>query len=135
MNLLELTKHLLSVGDQPIKIENVPEHFHVTEFGYVTKTFVDCGGEIRRKDNYSMQIWVADDLNHRITGVKLLNIVELENFQTAYYVMVEYDTNGTIGLYGLKLEDDILKLVPTKTDCLAKDKCGITDNCSSKGCC
>ncbi|MGK0335318.1 MAG: hypothetical protein ACI974_002146, partial [Paraglaciecola sp.] len=27
----------------------VPAHFHVTEVGEVSKTFVDCGGTLRRE--------------------------------------------------------------------------------------
>lgn len=27
--------------------EMVPEHFHVTEVGIITKDFIDCGGKVR----------------------------------------------------------------------------------------
>ena len=26
---------------------SVPEHFHVTEVGLITKNFIDCGGTVR----------------------------------------------------------------------------------------
>lgn len=135
MNLIELKEHLSSLGDQPVKIENIPEHFHVTQFGNTFKHFTDCGGEKRLMQNVTMQVWVADDIEHRITGIKLIDITKSTLNSSVNEVIIEYETNGTIGLYGLKLEDGVLKLVPTKTDCLAKDKCGITEDCSSEGCC
>jgi len=44
----------------------VPAHFHVTEVGYVKKEFVYCGGLVRTDEKCLLQIWVADDLEHRV---------------------------------------------------------------------
>lgn len=134
MKLSELKQHLTLLGENSVKIENVPEHFHVTEFGLQIKDSHDCGGFRRVSSNVVMQIWVAADYDHRIKGDKLIEIIDrLEPI--THEIIVEYETAGTIGLYGLKLEDDILKLVTTKTDCLAKEKCKTEDNnCDSKGC-
>ncbi len=30
--------------------ELVPNHFHVTEVGKITKNFIDCGGTLRREE-------------------------------------------------------------------------------------
>jgi len=37
----------------------VPNHFHVTEVGEVTKHFVDCGGKVRHEKRASLQLWTA----------------------------------------------------------------------------
>jgi hypothetical protein len=58
-------------------------------------------------------------------------------------VEVEYQSD-TVGKYGLAFDGTRFQLTPTKTDCLAKEKCGIpeetedTSNAScnpSSGCC
>jgi hypothetical protein len=40
----------------------VPEHFHVTEVGVVTKDFIDCGGTVRHEKVANFQLWDANDL-------------------------------------------------------------------------
>jgi len=30
----------------------VPEHFHVTEVGLITKNFIDCGGTVRQESDF-----------------------------------------------------------------------------------
>jgi len=55
----------------------VPEHFHVTEIGKITKHFIDCGGTIRNEEVVSFQLWNANDYNHRLHPEKLLKIIEL----------------------------------------------------------
>src|SRR5688572_29925477 len=52
--------------------EPIEPHFHVTEIGRVQKDFVDCGGTVRRLVTCLLQTWVGDDLDHRLTGGKLL---------------------------------------------------------------
>ncbi len=36
----------------------VPEHFHVTEVGLVTKHFIDCGGKVRTEKNVNFQMLI-----------------------------------------------------------------------------
>ncbi len=50
MKLSEIKTVLLSLENVTFELENgsfVPEHFHVTEVGEITKHFIDCGGTIR----------------------------------------------------------------------------------------
>ena len=44
----------------------VPEYFHVTEVGLVTKKFIDCGGTVRNETTVNFQLWNADDYDHRL---------------------------------------------------------------------
>ena len=55
----------------------IPSHFHVTEVGLVTKKFVDCGGILREDNSCCLQIWVADDINHRLSSEKLVSILKI----------------------------------------------------------
>jgi hypothetical protein len=52
----------------------VPEHFHLTEVGVVTKNFIDCGGTVRSERVANFQLWDANDSDHRLKPQKLLNI-------------------------------------------------------------
>src|SRR5690606_28616883 len=86
------------------KLENgtcVPEHFHVTEIGMVTKKFIDCGGTIRDEIRVNFQLWNADDFHHRLKPDKLLNILKLSEEKLDMEdteVEVEFQ-NETIGKY------------------------------------
>ena len=44
----------------------VPEHFHVTEVGLITKKFIDCGGTVRKESVVNFQLWDANDFEHRL---------------------------------------------------------------------
>ncbi|MFQ3593805.1 MAG: DUF6428 family protein, partial [Gemmataceae bacterium] len=55
----------------------VPPHFHVTEVGHVRKDFIDCGGTRRHLASCTLQIWVADDTEHRLSAGKLASILRL----------------------------------------------------------
>lgn len=105
----------------------VPSHFHVTEIGYVTKDFIDCGGTIRHEEAVNFQLWEANDYDHRLHPEKLLNIIDLSERQLNIQdqeIEVEYQGN-TIGKYGLEYDGSVFLLTSKTTDCLAKDKCGI----------
>ena len=51
---LEQIKNILPTLDNvEFQLENgtfVPEHFHVTEIGMLSKNFIDCGGTIRKEE-------------------------------------------------------------------------------------
>ncbi len=61
----------------------VPEHFHVTEVGVVTKHFIDCGGTMRNEKVANFQLWDANDFEHRL---KLENCSTSLNFQKRNWV-------------------------------------------------
>ena len=80
MHLSQLKEILPALSNVAFQLENgtfVPEHFHVTEVGAVTKDFIDCGGTIRRERVVNFQLWNANDLEHRLKPAKLLNIIRL----------------------------------------------------------
>ena len=105
----------------------VPEHFHVTEVGLVTKKFIDCGGTVRNETVVNFQLWNANDFEHRLKPQKLLDIINLsekilgiEDFE----IEVEYQ-DTTIGKYDLDFDGDNFVLRNKQTACLAPDQCGI----------
>ncbi|UKN02556.1 DUF6428 family protein [Paracrocinitomix mangrovi] len=105
----------------------VPAHFHVTEVGKVEKHFIDCGGTTRKEARINFQLWEDVDYDHRLAPQKLINIIELSASTlglTDEEIEVEYQ-GETIGKYDLEFKDGSFYLLNTKTDCLAKDKCGI----------
>lgn len=130
MKLSQVKALLPTLDNVAFMLENgtfVPEHFHVTEVGMVTKHFIDCGGTIRTEKTVNFQLWNANDLDHRLKPTKLLNIIELSEKQLGIAdaeIEVEYQSE-TIGKYGLGFENDTFVLTNKQTDCLAKDDCGI----------
>lgn len=130
MNLSEVKKILPQLKTLEFQLPNgnfVPEHFHVTEVGLIKKHFIDCGGTIRNENVISFQLWEATDYDHRLAPQKLLNIIELSERLLELpdaKIEVEYQAQ-TIGKYGLEYNGNNFVLTNTKTDCLAKDKCGI----------
>lgn len=106
----------------------IPNHFHVTEVGQVTKHFIDCGGTVRNETVVNFQLWEADDFDHRIAPQRLSDIIALSektlNLQDAE-IEVEYQSN-TIGKYHLEFNGTQFQLTSTQTNCLALDSCGIT---------
>lgn len=107
----------------------VPNHFHVTEVGKISKHFIDCGGTVRTENVANFQLWEADDYDHRLHPEKLLNIIELsEKVLHIEDLEIEVEYQGdTIGKYGLDFDGTHFLLTSKLTDCLAKDKCGIPE--------
>ncbi|MDY0781143.1 DUF6428 family protein [Tenacibaculum sp. IB213877] len=130
MKLSEIKNHLKDLQTIAFELPNgslVPEHFHVTEVGKVSKHFIDCGGTIRKEEVINFQLWDADDYNHRLHPEKLIHIIELsEKTLDLEDSEIEVEYQGqTIGKYGLGFNGKNFLLTTTLTDCLAKDKCGI----------
>ncbi|WP_378184964.1 DUF6428 family protein [Aquimarina sp. W85] len=105
----------------------VPNHFHVTEVGKITKHFIDCGGTERNEEVVNFQLWNANDYDHRLHPEKLLHIIELSQKVLNIpdlEVEVEYQAE-TIGKFGLEFDGKNFLLTSKQTDCLAKDACGV----------
>ncbi|HJS01793.1 MAG TPA: DUF6428 family protein [Flavobacterium sp.] len=105
----------------------VPEHFHVTEVGMITKNFIDCGGVIRNEKVVNFQLWSANDFEHRLKPNKLLNIIKLSQEKLSIEdleIEVEYQSD-TIGKYDLNFNGKNFVLKNKATACLAQDNCGI----------
>lgn len=130
MKISEFKEHLANLSSVNFKLPNgefVPNHFHITEVGALTKHFIDCGGDVHEEKAASLQIWVADDVDHRLEPHKLLNIINLSDKVLRgadLDIEVEYQTD-TIGKYGLNFNDNVFSLIAKETDCLAKVKCNI----------
>src|SRR5690554_5229979 len=106
MKLSDIKSILPGLDNVEFQLENgafVPEHFHVTEIGMVTKRFIDCGGTIRDEKTVNFQLWNANDYEHRLKPSKLLNIINLSEEKLGIEnaeIEVEYQ-GETIGKYGL----------------------------------
>lgn len=107
--------------------ETVPEHFHVTEIGLIRKQFIDCGGTIREEQTVNFQLFTATDYDHRLSTEKLVSIIHLSEEQLHLPdAEIEVEFQGrTIEKYGLAFVNGQFHLKAKKTDCLAKELCGI----------
>lgn len=130
MKLSEAKSILKTVDTVHFQLENgtaVPEHFHVTEVGIVTKHFIDCGGTVRTEKVANFQLWNANDTDHRLKPTKLLNIIALSEKILGLEdleIEVEYQAE-TIGKYDLAFNQNGFILLNKQTACLAQDACGI----------
>ena len=130
MKLSEVKNSLSTLQEVRFQLPNgtfVPNHFHITEVGQITKDFIDCGGKVRREKVINFQLWEAGDFDHRLAPEKLVSIIalaeevlHLENME----VEVEYQ-GETIGKYDIDFNGQYFILVSKKTNCLAEDACNI----------
>jgi len=132
MTLFELRSTLNKIDELTFCLPSqitLPAHVHLTELGLVSKTYYDCGNRLREERYVSFQLWAADDTDHRLSPKKLQQIIS----ETAKElplddlpIRVEYQ-GQTIETYSLDFNADnnIFLLLPTFTDCLAKEQCGI----------
>ncbi len=146
MKLSDVKNVLTTVNEVNFKLPNgkmVPEHFHVTEVGVITKHFIDCGGTVRNEKVANFQLWEAGDFDHRLAPQKLSNIIALSEKTLGMEdleVEVEYQSESaaspiplsgnntnwqTIGKYDLAFDGSNFVLLAKQTNCLASDKCGI----------
>lgn len=146
MKYQEFKKVLASNPDLGLQVvlpsgDFVPAHFHVTEVGKVTKEFIDCGGTKRETKTCVLQVWVAHDLDHRLTTTKLSKILGLSETlfgEEDLAVEFEYE-DWDLSVFTLEAADTtrdglVLTLGAKHTACLAPDKCGV-NKCGPKGCC
>jgi hypothetical protein len=130
MKLSEIKNILPTLTNVAFQLENgtqVPQHFHVTEVGMITKNFIDCGGVIRHEKKVGFQLWDANDFEHRLKPAKLLNIIKLSEEKLGIEdaeVEVEYQ-GETIEKYHIDFNGENFVLTSTTTACLAQDSCGI----------
>ena len=107
----------------------VGAHYHITEIGLILKNYIDCGGVLRQERKASMQLWLANDTDHRLSTKKLLDIIEKsEGLFSLKDEELEVEFQGqTIETYGLSIQDFGFQFMAKKTTCLAPDHCGISD--------
>jgi hypothetical protein len=130
MKLSEVKQYLSIAESVNFKLEDgtmVPEHFHVTEVGIITKDFIDCGGVVRHEKVANFQLWNADDHEHRLKAGKLLSIIGLSEKVLGMEdldIEVEYQAQ-TIGKYDLGYDGENFLLLSKQTACLAPEQCGV----------
>lgn len=153
MRLQELKNHLEGQKTISFTLPDgtlVPNHFHVTEVGKISKHFIDCGGTVRQEVKANLQLWSADDYDHRLHPEKLVKIIDISQEKIGLdNEEIEVEYQGTsIMKFGLEFDGSSFLLSTKQTDCLAKDNCGVeptnnleletVDNNSCKpgsGCC
>jgi len=111
---------------------DVPVHFHVTEVGRETRNFVDCGGTKRKIERCVIQIWVANDVEHRLSSEKLLKILNLGeevvgDSDLEVYFEYEKESVSLYPVYECEISNETIKfyLGQNHTACLAPEKCGV----------
>jgi hypothetical protein len=130
MRLSEIKNKLNQLESIAFQLPNgelVPQHFHVTEVGKVTKHFIDCGGTVRTEEVVNFQLWASIDYDHRLHPEKLLKIIELSERKLGIgnsEIEVEYQ-GETIQKFGLDFDGENFLLTTKQTDCLALDQCGL----------
>jgi hypothetical protein len=144
MNLLEFKASLLSAPNANLRFvlpdeDVIEDHAHITEVGRVDKTFIDCGGTIRRTSTCLLQAWVAEDIDHRLLAGKLAAVLDKAApilLQDDLEMEIEYEDCAVtqFPVRSVTLEENtlIFLLGQKHTDCLAKDVC-LPD--SHGGCC
>lgn len=125
----------------------VPQSFHITEVGLVSKTFIDCGGKIHTVQTCQLQVWIGHDSEHRLEAgkmAKILKIAEPIVPDNLLDVEIEYE-DEVISQYPVAQaevsEDAVTLHLTTKhIDCLAKELCltpasNRVVGCGGAGCC
>ena len=124
--------------------DRVPVHAHITEVGRIDKAFIDCGGIVRKVSNTTLQAWVADDVDHRLSPGKLAGVLSVAASLfngDDLDVEIEYEdcVISQFPVQTANAEDGVLafQLGSKHTDCLAKDVCLAepTGCCAGKGRC
>lgn len=136
MNIKEFKKVLSENIDKfvlfRLRNEQIPEHYHITEVGKETRSFVDCGGTKRQTEKCVLQAWVANDLDHRLKSEKLLKIIGFandlfENDNIEVYLEYELETVSQYPVIQFQTDEEkiFFQLGTTHTACLAPEKCGV----------
>ncbi len=135
MKLTDFKAHLAQHPERPLRFvlpdgTKVAAHAHVTEVARIEKHFIDCGGTLRADAFCRLQLWVADDWEHRLTAGKLLGVLEkgtlvLQRDDLDVDVEHELQFITQFPLESVVAADTelLLHLTTRHTDCLAKDRC------------
>jgi len=105
-------------------------HVHVTEVARIDKKFVDCGGTLRTDSSCRLQVYQADDTEHRITAAKFAQILAkgagvLGSTNLPVEVEVEAPYLSVFPVIATRLEEKqvVISLGIRHTACLAEDVC------------
>lgn len=141
MNLKQLKEILLKNQKKNLSFhlqnEIIPLHFHITEIGRESRVFIDCGGVKRKTEKCVLQIWVANDFDHRVDSDKMLKIIDLgeslfEHDIPNVFIEYEKDSVSQYPIDKYEITEGIIKFYAGEnhTACLAPEKCGVSC-CSS----
>jgi hypothetical protein len=147
MNLGALRTNLASHPAKNVRFvlpdaDMIPAEFHITEVGHVVRSFIDCGSTVRRLESCLLQAWVSEnDSDHRLSASRLADILQASTKVVPsddLEVEVEYEACA-VAQYKVEsadVADDELRfqLVHKKTDCLAREACGLAPTASGCGC-
>ena len=122
----------------------IPSHAHVTEVGYVVKSYIDCGAETGKEEKVLLQIHVGNDTKHRLRSdrfAKILDLGERVLPNDQLNIEVEYDC-CVVAQYPIeeaRVDGEYLDLLltPGRTQCRARDRqtsakdacCGTAASC------
>ena len=117
----------------------IPAHAHVTEVGYVVRTFIDCGGLTGKEEKVVLQTHVGNDTHHRLRSDRFAKILQLGNRlipSADLDVDVEYDC-CVVAQYPIAEatpDGDHLNLILRRgrTQCRARER---RDSDTAAGCC
>jgi hypothetical protein len=138
MKLSELKKTLGENADKNLVFilptgTKIPVHAHVTDVARIEKRFIDCGGTFRTETLCRLQVWFADDTEHRVTARILLKILEksasfLESDDLDVEIEYEAPFISQFPISELVAERNalVVRLGTKHTACLAEDQCGIS---------
>lgn len=119
-----------------------PIHLHLTEVARVEKRFIDCGGTVRTEVSARLQLWAADDTDHRVSCAKALQVLargaDLVG-STALTIEVEHDFPllTVFPVLGSVVEgrERVFLLGAKRADCLAPEICVPNACMPGSGCC
>jgi hypothetical protein len=119
-----------------------PIHLHLTEVARVEKRFIDCGGTVRTQVSARVQLWSADDTDHRVDSAKCLQILDrgksvVGTEDLPFEVECDLPYLSLFPVVGTVVEggERIVLLGVSKADCLAPDVC-VPQACKpGSGCC
>jgi hypothetical protein len=135
MKLSELKKILAEHPEKILRFilptgTKIPVHAHITEVARIEKRFIDCGGTFRTETICRLQVWFAEDTDHRATARMLLKILDksasfLETDQMDVDVEYEAPFISQFPISEVLAESDtvVLRLGSKHTACLAEDRC------------
>jgi len=129
----------------------VGANYHITEVKHTTIESVDCGGRMDAWNETVIQLWESPDelgkTEYMSAGkaLSIFNIVgKMRSYDTNAEVKIEYsnDRFHTAQLFVNDFElhgnDLLIKLAVEKTDCKAKEDCGLKETATvgvEESCC
>ncbi len=128
----------------------VGANYHITEVKHLHIESVDCGARTDSWDETIVQLWESPSeigkteymTTYKAMGI-LKKVARMKPFQPKAEVKIEYSNDSFhtsqlfINDYEIQNEQLILKLAVQKTDCKAKDTCGVPETAlqTEEACC